>query len=243
LKHVLLCALLSAAMAQTAAAPVPISKEGHHHLVLDNEYVRVYEVEVAPHEETLYHQHDLDYIFVTLGDSVVENDRVGEKPAKLELKDGDTRFTRGGFAHKAVNLSDKPFRNVTVELKKGAGTNHCGQECTEDVEEPCQFYTPLPSARPQLDPDCKYKTINHLLFNGSNSFVRTLEIGSHGFASFSGKRKLLISMQDCIAEIGTNKRGLERRHFRAGETQWFPVDLLIIQHAKPYSKFVVVGFE
>jgi hypothetical protein len=42
---------------------------------------------------------------------------------RLQLKDGEARFTKGGFAHKAVNLSDKPFVNVTVELKKGTGQN------------------------------------------------------------------------------------------------------------------------
>jgi hypothetical protein len=87
-------------------------------LVLENEYVRVFKVEVAPHAETLYHKHDVDYVFVTLGDSDVESVRVGEPPVRLQLKDGETRFTKGGFAHKAVNLSDKPFVNVTVELKR-----------------------------------------------------------------------------------------------------------------------------
>src|SRR5436305_9881743 len=113
-------ALAISLYAQPAARPavVPISKEVHHHLVLENEYVRVYSVEVAPHSETLYHQHDLDYIFVTLGDSDVDSVRVGEKPAHLALKDGEVRFTKGRFAHKAVNNSDKPFRNVTIELKK-----------------------------------------------------------------------------------------------------------------------------
>src|SRR5689334_2716531 len=83
---------------------VPITEEQHHHLVLDNEYVRVFHVEVAPHAETLYHQHDMDYVFVTLGDSKVSSERVDGKSTTLELKDGDTRFTKGGFAHKAVNL-------------------------------------------------------------------------------------------------------------------------------------------
>src|SRR5579864_1254298 len=108
--------------AQTAPTIVPISKEEHHHLVLDNDYVRVYSVEVAPHSETLYHQHDLDYIFVTLGDSDVDSVRVGEQPVHLLLKDGEVRFTKGGFAHKAVNNSDKPFKNVTIELKRGASS-------------------------------------------------------------------------------------------------------------------------
>src|SRR5947207_11887244 len=119
---------------------VPITEEHHHHLVLENEYVRVFHVEVAPHAETKFHQHDMDYVFVTLGDSVVESERVGEKPVKLELKDGETRFTKGGFAHKAVNLSDKPFVNVTVELKKhfDAEIKNCADKlaanCTRDIK-------------------------------------------------------------------------------------------------------------
>jgi quercetin dioxygenase-like cupin family protein len=111
-----------------ASAVVPITKEPSHHLVLENEYVRVFKVEVAPHSETLYHQHDVDYVFVTLGDSDVESVRVGEQPVRLQLKDGETRFTKGGFAHKAVNLSDKPFVNVTVELKT-ADTSKGETEC------------------------------------------------------------------------------------------------------------------
>ena len=82
--------------------------------------MRVFSVEVAPHSETKYHQHDRDYVGVILGDAEVESVRVGEAAVKLQLKDGETRFTKGGFAHKAVNKSDKPFRNVTVEFKKKA---------------------------------------------------------------------------------------------------------------------------
>ena len=117
-----LVAALSLAQAPKPDTPkvVPIVEEPSHHLVLENEYVRVFQVEVPPHSETKYHQHDRDYIFVTLGDSVVESTRLNEKPVKLELKDGETRFTKGRFAHKAVNLSDKPFRNVTVEFKNKA---------------------------------------------------------------------------------------------------------------------------
>jgi quercetin dioxygenase-like cupin family protein len=118
--------------AATATAVVPITKEPSHHLVFENEYVRVFKVEVAPHAETLYHKHDVDYVFVTLGDSDVESVRLGEPPVRLQLKDGETRFTKGGFAHKAVNRSDKPFVNVTVELKKDS--NDEMKNCIEPME-------------------------------------------------------------------------------------------------------------
>ena len=107
--------------AQTATAPaVALTAEPHHHLILENEFVRVFEVEVLPNAETLLHQHDHDYAFVTLGDSEVENDVVGKSPARLKLADGESRFTSGKFAHVAKNLVATPFRNVTMEFLRDA---------------------------------------------------------------------------------------------------------------------------
>lgn len=104
--------------AQEATAPVPVSQEPHHHLILENDYVRVYSVEVPPGGETLVHQHAADYLSISVGGSDIENDVVGKPPVRAQLKDEDTRFVKGGFAHKVVNKSDKPFRNLTIELKK-----------------------------------------------------------------------------------------------------------------------------
>ncbi|MGH9504744.1 MAG: cupin domain-containing protein [Terriglobales bacterium] len=108
--------LLAVVLSAQTASEVEITAEPGHHLVLQNQYVRVFKVEVAPHAATLMHHHRHDYIFVTLGPSQVENDVAGKAPAKLTLQDGETRFIPGGFAHIARNLSDQPFRNITIEL-------------------------------------------------------------------------------------------------------------------------------
>ncbi len=105
--------------AQTTA--VPITAEQHHHLVLDNQYVRVFDVTVPPGDPTLLHQHDFDYIFVTLGDSDISNERQGAAPVEIKLADGDTHFTKGGFAHVARDLAPTPFHNITIELKQPQG--------------------------------------------------------------------------------------------------------------------------
>lgn len=103
-------------MAQTPGE-VEITSEPHHHLALENKYVRVFKVEVAPKDQTLMHRHRHGYVFVILGDANVENDVAGKPPVSLKLKDGEVRFTPGDFAHVAKNLSDTtPFRNVTIEL-------------------------------------------------------------------------------------------------------------------------------
>jgi quercetin dioxygenase-like cupin family protein len=101
----------------TAQAPeVEITAEPHHHQILTNEQVRVFTVDVPPHTDTLLHRHRHDYIYVTLGDSEVVNAVQGKVPVTVKLKDGETGFLTGGYAHIARNLSNSPFRNVTIEL-------------------------------------------------------------------------------------------------------------------------------
>ena len=101
--------------AQTASE-VEITAEPGHHLALQNQYVRVFKLEVAPHGTTLTHHHRHDYIAVTLGLSHVENDVVGKPPVTLTLQDGETHFVPGGFAHLGKNLSDQPYRTAIIEL-------------------------------------------------------------------------------------------------------------------------------
>jgi len=117
-----LLALCSFCFSQQPPAEVPVENEPHHHLVFENEYVRVFKVEVAPHEATLVHRHKRDYVVVTIGDAEVTNAAVGKEPKKWNFKDGDVTFLEASgeksFAHKAVNEGGKPFVNYTIELKK-----------------------------------------------------------------------------------------------------------------------------
>lgn len=109
--------LLVAHLVSAQTAPeVEITNEAHHHAVLENEYVRVFWVEVAPRESTLMHWHRHDYVFVTLGVSDVSNEVKGKPPVELKLQDGETRFVPGNFAHIAHNNAATAFRNVTIEL-------------------------------------------------------------------------------------------------------------------------------
>jgi quercetin dioxygenase-like cupin family protein len=110
-------ALLCAAML-LAAAPgeVEITNEAHHHQILENEFVRVFKVEVGPKGATLMHRHRHDYLYISLGPADVSNEVEGKAPVELKLHDGQTGFLAANFAHIARNLADTPFRNVTIEL-------------------------------------------------------------------------------------------------------------------------------
>jgi quercetin dioxygenase-like cupin family protein len=116
MKRCVLFLFLTVFLTAQAAQEVEITGELHHRLVLANDQVRVFNVEIPAHAETLLHWHPHDYIYVTLGHSQVVNTVKGKDPVNLEMQDGQTGFLAGGFAHIARNLSAEPYRNVTIEL-------------------------------------------------------------------------------------------------------------------------------
>ena len=112
-RYLLICLTLLAAQ---AVPEVEITAEPHHHLALENKSVRVFNVDLPPHSDTLMHWHRHDYIYVTLGAAEVVNAVKDKPPVTIKLQDGETRFSPATFAHIARNLSDQPFRNVTIEI-------------------------------------------------------------------------------------------------------------------------------
>src|SRR5580700_8722168 len=99
LAKLLVALLLAITVAAQTPAEVEITAEPSHHLALQNQYIRVFQVEVPAHASTLIHRHRHDYIFVSLGPSEVSNEVVGKLPVTLKLQDGEVRATDGGFAH------------------------------------------------------------------------------------------------------------------------------------------------
>jgi hypothetical protein len=132
--------------------PVEITAEPRHHLVFENQYVRVFDVTVEPRGTTLVHRHNYDYLFVTLGDSELMSQRPGEPPVQLSLKDGETRFTPGKFSHAAINKSDRPFHNITIELlKPSTNVKTCEEACPLPLD--CQPSHPCPTAQKRISSD------------------------------------------------------------------------------------------
>ena len=110
------CLIATLLTAQAVAPEVEITAEPHHHLTFENKSVRVFNVEVPPRAETLMHWHRHDYIYVTLGDTELINAVKDKPPITVKLQDGETRFSPATFAHIAHNVTDRPFRNVTIEI-------------------------------------------------------------------------------------------------------------------------------
>ncbi|MDR3749214.1 MAG: hypothetical protein P4M04_13885 [Acidobacteriota bacterium] len=100
---------------------VPIDEEPRHHLVIENEFVRAFAVEIAPHDRTLCHQHNHDYLMYVAGDAEIVSVPRDDEPKKLSYRDGDCELSQAGMVHVVENRKDTPFRNIVAELLLGAG--------------------------------------------------------------------------------------------------------------------------
>ena len=70
----LLLIIASVSRSAHAETAVSIISEPRHHLVLENDYARVFKVDVPPHTSTLMHQHEHAYVYVVLGPAEIENE-------------------------------------------------------------------------------------------------------------------------------------------------------------------------
>lgn len=135
---VLLVTITARAQAPAASA-VPTKDEPHHHLVLENAYVRVLHVEIPAHDATLLHAHDLPYVSVTIGAADFINAVAGKPEAHVTLADAQVGYSKGGFAHIVRTDAGTPFQNFTVELLKpqGAARNRCVKVIADSPVEDC----------------------------------------------------------------------------------------------------------
>ena len=120
---------LGAAVSGQEPEVLPLEAEPHHHLALKNEYVKVYQVEVAPHDAVKLHRHDADAISLSLSESLVTVHFPGKPDAQQKLTNGQIRLQARGYVHSTSVDGDTPFRNVTVELlmPQTGARNGCAQ--------------------------------------------------------------------------------------------------------------------
>lgn len=223
-----LSAILTYAQAPSA---VEITAEPGHHLVVQNEYLRAFQVEVAPHAATLMHRHAHDYIFVTIGASQVENDVEGKSPVSLKLQDGDTRFVPGNFSHIAKNLADTPFRNVTVEFMKDEQARK----------------TPPPKWDEERGVDVFEGGTRDILFvkDGVRVSEFQLQPGAMIPSHHHKGPHLLIAVSDLELRSDVEGQGPMPGHFKAGDVKWLPGGYThsLMNVGKVPERFVTLEFQ
>jgi uncharacterized Zn-binding protein involved in type VI secretion len=98
------------------SAVITMDQEPHHHLTLQNDYVKVFRVEVAPGDSIVLHKHDQDTIAIAIGDQLVTVGIPGKTSAPSKNADGQVRLQRSGYIHSTHVDGDTPYHTVAVEF-------------------------------------------------------------------------------------------------------------------------------
>ena len=98
-----------------------ISPDVGTRLLYENDRVRVWDLQLAPGESTGLHRHTTDFLYVVVGDGELQTRFAdGSADAPRQMRDGDVHFreVEGESVHEAINVGDRPWRNIVVELKR-----------------------------------------------------------------------------------------------------------------------------
>jgi len=100
--------------------PVPVEMEPHHHVVLQNQFVRVLDVLFPPGDPSLFHTHSNDNVSVALsGDFTKSQVMSGEWSEPVPVIHGAVAFHKAHgqpYTHRVGSAGEKAFHVIDVEI-------------------------------------------------------------------------------------------------------------------------------
>jgi len=233
--------LITDAYPITPPTPVAIGEEPHHVLVLQNSYVRVYDVKVSPLDATMLYQHDLPYLSVVLGPADFVSAVAGKPETHVLLDDGAVRYSPGGFALVTRTEAGIPLHNITVELLRPQ--TEARNICEKVIDGPlgtCPELQgdPPKSGMPPFEFILPY-------FETSETHVEMVQVGGgkEFLEAATAAPALLIALSQ--ANLEASLGGEHAAFLHAGDVLWLPAGLSrrIVDFLGTRSSFVVMSFK
>jgi hypothetical protein len=102
-----ICLLPLLLVAQAPIVPTT-DHEPHHHLVLHNDYVKVFSVLVSPGDSIILHSHDQDTVAIAIGDQLVTVGIPGKPDVQQKNADAQVRLQRSGTSTQRTLMETCP---------------------------------------------------------------------------------------------------------------------------------------
>lgn len=106
---------------------VPVYKEPKHRLVFENDQVMILDVNLPPAYVSLYHQHQIDLLYVTITGTQVWAQPLDGDRREADVKTGDLRFSSDNHGlphiHRVGNIGTSPFHVIGIGIKSEISGN------------------------------------------------------------------------------------------------------------------------
>lgn len=180
-----------------AYAQVAVRYEPRHHNIFENEYVRVLDVYIAPHDTTQFHIHSTASVFLSFTKTLINSQLLGQPPGRSNISEpGQPYYDSLGTPriHRVWNEDSTWFHVMDIELTGGKPRSSVLQ-----LQNP--FLTSL---------------FNRFLANGYNA---KLKAGDSIRLPASAIGYLLVSEGDADINYKVNN-SIQRRFMKAGHFLW-----------------------
>ena len=106
-------------------AQVAVRNEPRHHNVFENDYIRILDVIIAPHDTTQFHIHSTPSVFITLSKTVTGSQLINQQPAKGTSTPGNCWYDSlvTPRIHRVWNEDTSWFHTIDIELIGGKSRN------------------------------------------------------------------------------------------------------------------------
>jgi len=98
-----------------AQDPITVASNAYKKVILENDKIRVMQVEIAPGDSVPWHSHP-DHFVYALTDGKLEITDKGKQPVVAEIKAGEAMYLVA-TTHMAKNIGETTLKIVVTELK------------------------------------------------------------------------------------------------------------------------------
>ena len=204
--------ILTPPVAAQAPPIIPIDQEPHHHLVLQNSVVKVFQAELPPRDAFPMHRHDADDVAVLLGAATTVSTTPGQPDVLTVSKTADVMFTPSGYTHSVRNIGQTAYRLISIELLRPQTATHgiCGTQLS-NLKTECRAVRARETNAPRADlPQ----------FTTDQILVTLVTIGPYQSASFGEQERdnLIVLVDDAM--IAPSGRQGQDRILSQGSPVW-----------------------
>jgi len=102
---------------------VPVASEPRHHVVYQNDWVRVIDAFFPAGDTTLYHTHDRDNVPICLAGGAMTTQPLGGPVQPGTARVGSVGFARSSYTHRIVNVGREDLHFLDVEILQPPDTD------------------------------------------------------------------------------------------------------------------------
>ncbi len=102
---------------------VPVASEPRHHVVYQNDWVRVIDAFFPVGDATLYHTHSRDNVPICLAGGAMTTQPLGGSVQAGTARDGAVGFARASYTHRIVNTGRTDLHFLDVEILQPPDTD------------------------------------------------------------------------------------------------------------------------